>query len=393
MPRFAYKARDQAGNAVESSVDAPTRKDALRLLSARGLSVDAVADAVPAPGSAPAAPQRGAARAQDSAADPAAGGRGRPDTAPRRAETLPFLESLHDLTSSGLSGRRGRAAPLDADQGAAASRRSARACGRRLSEGAPLSRAMEAYPEVFDSSTVNLIRAGEATGSLNDTLARLIDLLTEQREMRPALLTAMAYPIVIVIASFGVVLFFLFFLLPRLQTLLHSLGGKMPLSTRILIASANFTLHYGLFVAVAAVIGLVAAWRWRATDAGREKSDAWLLRMPAHRALHHLPDRPRLQPDARGPPAERDHGGRGAAHDRAPDQEPRAPEGLRRRDRPGARGRVALVGARRARAASRTWCWTASPSARTRETSSRACRTSRPPTSRRSRGSSTCSRR
>jgi len=139
---------------------------------------------------------------------------------------------------------------------------------------------MEAFPAVFDGSTVNLIRAGEATGSLNDTLARLIEMLTEQRELKTALLTAMAYPVVIVVASFGVVMFFLFFLLPRLQTLLHSLGGKMPLSTRILIALANFTLHYGLFVVIAAAIGIVAAWRWRETEAGREKSDAWLLRLP-----------------------------------------------------------------------------------------------------------------
>jgi type II secretory pathway component PulF len=150
----------------------------------------------------------------------------------------------------------------------------------RLSEGAPLSRAMEAFPGVFDSSTVNLIHAGEATGSLNDTLTRLIDHLTQQREMRAALLTAMAYPILIVAVSFGVILFFLFFLLPRLQTLLSSLGGKMPVSTQILIGLANFTLHYGIFVALAVAAGLVSLWRWRETEEGREKSDAWLLRMP-----------------------------------------------------------------------------------------------------------------
>ena len=151
----------------------------------------------------------------------------------------------------------------------------------RLSEGAPLSRAMEAYPEVFDSSTTNLIRAGEATGSLSDTLARLIEMLTEQRELRIAVLTAMAYPAVIIVASFGVVMFFLFFLLPRLQTLLRSLGGKMPIATRLLIVLANFTLHYGVFVALALAIGGVSLWRWRATEAGREKSDALLLRVPA----------------------------------------------------------------------------------------------------------------
>lgn len=278
MPRFAYKARDSAGNPVESAIDAPTRKDALRLLSARGLSVAAVVDASPAPGTAAAAPQkRSTPRAQELAAEQAGGARGA--SAPRRAETLPFLESLHDLTSSGLSG--GEAVRLLSMRIKEPRLRTlCEGLWARLSEGAPLSRAMESYPGVFDSSTTNLVRAGEATGSLNDTLKRLIDLMTEQKELRTALLTAMAYPVVIVVASFGVVMFFLFFLLPRLQTLLHSLGGKMPLSTRILIALANFTLHYGLFVVIAAAIGIVAAWRWRETEAGREKSDAWLLRLP-----------------------------------------------------------------------------------------------------------------
>jgi type II secretory pathway component PulF len=150
----------------------------------------------------------------------------------------------------------------------------------RLSEGAPLSRAMEAYPEVFDASTTNLIRAGEATGSLSDTLARVIQMLTEQKELRAAILTAMAYPAVIVAASFGVVLFFLFFLLPRLQALLHSLGGRMPLPTRILIGLANFTIHYGVFIAVAAALCAASLWRWRSTEAGRAKVDELLLRLP-----------------------------------------------------------------------------------------------------------------
>src|SRR5208283_5915244 len=97
--------------------------------------------------------------------------------------------------------------------------------------------------------------------TLNDTLSRLIAHLSEQRELRTALMTALAYPVLIVGVSFGVILFFLFFLLPRLQTLLNSLGGQMPLSTRILIGLANFTLHYGLFVALAAAAALVFLWR------------------------------------------------------------------------------------------------------------------------------------
>jgi type II secretory pathway component PulF len=277
MPRFPYKARDASGKLVESAIDAAGRKEAVRLLSARGLTVVSIAE--PQAGAAPAAAAR---KPATKAAEPeASSGTGTgPENTPRRSERLPFLESLHDLTSSGLSA--GEAVRLLSIRIKEPRLRAlSEGLWGRLSEGAPLSRAMEAFPAVFDSSTVNLIRAGEATGSLNDTLARLIEMLVEQRELRVALLTAMAYPLLIVFASFGVVLFFLFFLLPRLQTLLQSLGGKMPMSTRILITLANFTLHYGVFVALAVAIGIVSVWRWRATEAGREKSDAWLLRLPA----------------------------------------------------------------------------------------------------------------
>jgi general secretion pathway protein F len=150
----------------------------------------------------------------------------------------------------------------------------------KLSEGAPLSRAMADYPAVFDSSTVNLIQAGEATGSLNDTVARLIAHLTEQRELRRQLLTALAYPAFMITVAGGVILFFLTFLLPRLQTLLQSLGGKLPTSTQILIGFSNFVLHYGVFVAIGAVIAGILFWRWRATESGRATTDAWVLKVP-----------------------------------------------------------------------------------------------------------------
>jgi general secretion pathway protein F len=277
MPRFDYKARDKAGHAVESAIDAPTRKDALRLLSARGLSVAAVAEAAAGPAAAPGAlPRKAPAPAPD--AQEGAQARAGADS-PRRAERLPFLEALHELTSSGLSA--GEAVRLLSMRIKEPRLRAlCEGLWSRLSEGAPLSRAMAAFPEVFDTSTVNLIRAGEATGSLNETLSRLIEHLSAQRDMRQAFVAAMAYPIFIVAVAFGVILFFLFFLLPRLQTLLHQLGGKMPISTQILIGCANFTIHYGIFVVVAVAAALVSLWRWRETEAGREKSDALLLRLP-----------------------------------------------------------------------------------------------------------------
>ena len=150
----------------------------------------------------------------------------------------------------------------------------------RISEGAPLSRAMAEFPQVFDLSITNLIQAGEATGSLNETVQRLITHLTEQRELRRQLLTALAYPAFMVVVAGGVILFFLFFLLPRLQSLLTSLGGKMPTSTKLLIGLSEFAIHYGVFVIIAAVLGAISFWRWRVSTAGRTATDAWMLNLP-----------------------------------------------------------------------------------------------------------------
>ena len=271
MPRFAYTARDRAGKNLSDQLDAPSRKDALRLLAARGLQVASVTEQAVAGGRA-VAKTAATKRAEKSAARS-------PALAPRRAERLPFLEALHDLTNSGLSA--GEAVRL-LSQRIKEPRLRTLCVGiwERISEGAPLSRALGFYPEVFDSATLNLIQAGEATGSLNDTLARIIAHLIEQRELRSQLVAALAYPVGMVLVSGGVILFFMIFLLPRLQGLLTSLRGKMPVSTRILVGLSDFTLHYGIFVAGAAVFAIVSFWRWRATEAGRIKTDAWLLQVP-----------------------------------------------------------------------------------------------------------------
>jgi type II secretory pathway component PulF len=277
MPRFAYTARDRAGQTVETTLEAPSRKDAVRLLAARGLTVSTLAELGGPPGALPSARRRAGAPVAPaptpSFLSTAA------ETTPRRAERLPFLESLHDLTTSGLSA--GEAVRLLSVRIKEPRQRAlAGALWARLSEGSPLSRAMEDFPRVFDSSTTNLIRAGEATGSLNDTIARIIEHLTEQKELRRQLLTALAYPIFMVFVSAGVILFFLFFLLPRLQTLLTSLHGEMPISTKLLIGVSDFALHYGILVVLALAAAGVMFWRWRATEAGRQRSDAWLLGLP-----------------------------------------------------------------------------------------------------------------
>jgi len=270
MPRFTYTARNRAGQNVSDTLEAPSRRDALRLLAARGLQVISATEV--AAGKSAKSPKAAASPAAIAKPSGRAG-------ALNRNQRLPFLEALHDLITSGMSA--GEAVRLLSTRiKEPALRTLCAALWERLSEGAPLSRAMSDFPNVFDPATINLIQAGEATGSLNDTLTRLIAHLNEQRELRRQLVAALAYPVFMVFVAIGVSLFFLFFLLPRLQTLLASLGSELPLSTRLLVGISNFALHYGPFVAIGLVLGAVAFLRWRQTEVGRATSDAWLLRLP-----------------------------------------------------------------------------------------------------------------
>ena len=98
MARFAYTARDRSGKTVVADLDAPSRKEVLRLLSARGLQVVAVNEQI---GGAKSVQKK---TSSTNAAPPTSFlSSSVASTAPRRADCLPFLETLYDLISSGLS--------------------------------------------------------------------------------------------------------------------------------------------------------------------------------------------------------------------------------------------------------------------------------------------------
>ena len=280
MPHFTYTARDRSGQAVADELEAPSRKDALRRLQARGLQPLKLTERSAAPRKAKKAKaSSGNAASSATASTSSSSVRGVGKIKFTRAQRLPFLQAVFDLTSSGLSAGeaiRLLAARLKDPVLKALSSE----LWDRLSEGANLSRALMDFPTVFDESTINLIQAGEATGNLNDTLARIIDHLTEQKEMQRQLMNALAYPIFMTVVATGVILFFLFFLLPRLQSLLDALGGDLPWSTEMLVLMSDFALKYGLVVLVGLAFLALSFWRWRVSEAGRIVTDRWLLRLP-----------------------------------------------------------------------------------------------------------------
>ncbi|AKC82564.1 secretion system protein [Verrucomicrobia bacterium IMCC26134] len=278
MPTFTYRARDAAGATSSGSMDAPSRRDALRRLQTRNLQPISLEESS---GAKPARAKSTAGASSSNAAKPAltSSSASKVPADPTSKECLPFLEAISDLVRGGLSaGEAIRLLSVRVQQPRL--RTLCTALWAALSEGQTLSVALAAHPQVFDGQTINLVAAGEATGNLRDVLDRLIAHFTEQQELRAKLIGALAYPVFVCLLAGGVILFFLFFLLPRLRGLLTSLGGELPFATKILVNLSEFTLHYGAFALIAGVIAFISFWQWRRTAAGRLAADELALRMP-----------------------------------------------------------------------------------------------------------------
>ena len=151
---------------------------------------------------------------------------------------------------------------------------------RELAEGRTLSKAMRLLPQYFAESSTFVIEAGEATGNLTPILAKIIAHLEEKREIRSKVVGSMTYPIFVGLVAIGVVLFFLFFLLPQIQEMLDSLGGELNLMAKILINGSNLLLTIGPFALIGILIGLGSIIQWNKSEKGGLILDKSILQLP-----------------------------------------------------------------------------------------------------------------
>jgi len=149
-----------------------------------------------------------------------------------------------------------------------------------LMGGASLSAAMAKYPVVFSELYVNSIWAGETGGVLDDILMRLCELLEHERKMRSEVMSALRYPMMVIIA-FGVAIVVMSaFVLPKFIDMIAKVGAKTPLPTKILIYFTNFMKTYWGIVFLA--LGGVAAlfYLFIRTKDGRLWWDQTSLKLP-----------------------------------------------------------------------------------------------------------------
>ncbi len=154
----------------------------------------------------------------------------------------------------------------------------------RLSEdvanGQFLSSSLEQFRNIFGDFTINIIRVGEASGILYENLNYLAEELRKKQALKRKVLSALIYPIFIVVATGVITGLLTFYVFPKILPIFKSLKVNLPRSTKILIAISEFLLAYGVYVIVGVVMAIIAVWLLTRVQSIRFLIQSFLLRLP-----------------------------------------------------------------------------------------------------------------
>jgi type IV pilus assembly protein PilC len=156
-----------------------------------------------------------------------------------------------------------------------------------VEKGSSLSAALAKHPKVFNRLYVSMVRAGEIGGFLDQVLVQVAETFEKEVTLRGKIRSAMTYPVVVFAMVVLIVSAMLVFIVPTFAGLYESLGGTLPLPTRMLISASNGMRRFFLLI-VLGLVGLAFAYkRWRATPAGRYRLDQFKLKVKVFGPLFH----------------------------------------------------------------------------------------------------------
>lgn len=150
----------------------------------------------------------------------------------------------------------------------------------RVSEGSSLHAALEEHESAFSDLYVSMVRAGEASGTLDVVLDRLADFLEKQLELTSKIRGAMIYPAIMFVVGLGVLVFMMTFVIPKVADIFESSNKALPFITVVLIGASDFLRENFVFLLVFLAVLFFFAQRYVKTPSGKKVYDRFSLRIP-----------------------------------------------------------------------------------------------------------------
>ncbi|QQS22012.1 type II secretion system F family protein [Candidatus Saccharibacteria bacterium] len=159
---------------------------------------------------------------------------------------------------------------------------------KNVEGGSTLADALAKYPNTFNDVYVNMVRAGEAAGILDDILKRLAIQQEKNATMRKKIKSAMTYPAVLIVITIGAFFGLMLFVIPKIGGILKDLGGpdaQLPPLTQFMLGISDFLIKYGLFLLPVFVVLIILFIRYLKSPNGRAIFHRFVLKVPVIKSL------------------------------------------------------------------------------------------------------------
>jgi len=150
----------------------------------------------------------------------------------------------------------------------------------RVMEGHTLADGLADFPRVFPEIYRSTVSAGEQSGKLDSILERLADYTEGREQIRQKVLAALLYPIVLSVLCFAIVAGLMVYVVPKVVAVFESAKGKLPLITKILIATSDFVRDWGVWLLIGIALAVFLFTRWLRNPANRRRYHRFQLGLP-----------------------------------------------------------------------------------------------------------------
>ncbi len=146
--------------------------------------------------------------------------------------------------------------------------------------GAQISQALAKHPDVFSEFYVSMVRSGEETGRLSEAFTYLANYMERQHAVESKAKNALVYPAFVVISFIGVMVLMMVMVIPKLADIIEETGQAIPWYTRVILATSDFMVSYGIFLLIALTAGGVMFWRYWISSVGKQAFSELKLQVP-----------------------------------------------------------------------------------------------------------------
>ncbi|OGV63731.1 MAG: pilus assembly protein PilC [Lentisphaerae bacterium RIFOXYC12_FULL_60_16] len=284
MPRFKYVAMDSKGAETQGVLDAENQSQAISIIRSKGFFPTKVSDMG---GAASATAASADSKAKSVSASVSRQGKGGNKLLHMFGGTVKpknlmvFTRQLATLIDAGLPLLKGLRILLKQEKNAAL-REALNGMGESVEGGGTFSEALGQYPKIFDKLFVNMVRAGEAGGVLEVVLQRLAEFMEKAERIKNRIKSAMIYPVVVLVAAIGILVFLLVNVIPKFAEIFKDLlgGQSLPALTQFVINMSDAIKNRWLVILIVIGAGVVGFNLAKQTTKGRMLMDRFKLHVP-----------------------------------------------------------------------------------------------------------------